>query len=112
MLRSAATGGIFQRPVTNTIQQIMGFAFVDNTDLIICKPHAAQTARDITCQMQTLLDFWEGGIISSGGQLEASKTFWYMIDFEWKTGDWSYKKNPHKRYEPLYAIGTRRTDND
>jgi hypothetical protein len=41
--------------------------------------------------MQTLLKFWDGGIIATGGLLEASKTFWYMIDFTWETGDWKYK---------------------
>jgi hypothetical protein len=107
MLRNVATGGIFQRPVSNEVQRIMGFAFVDNTDLIICKPHEAQTAKDTKSQMQTLLEFWEGGIMSSGGQLEATKSYWYMIEFVWKAGDWSYKKKLLRRNLPLYEIHTR-----
>jgi hypothetical protein len=91
-LRNSASGGTFQRPISSEVQQIVGFAFVDDTDLIVCSPHDLQTASDITSQMQTLLQFWEGGIIASGGQLEASKTFWYMIDFEWESGAWKYKQ--------------------
>jgi hypothetical protein len=104
MLRQSASGGIFQRPISKELQQIVGFAFVDDTDLIVCKPHEFQPACEIISQMQTLLQFWEGGIIASGGQLEASKTFWYMIDFEWKAGEWTYKSQTEEAYLHMKSV--------
>jgi hypothetical protein len=40
--------------------------------------------------MQECVSTWEGCIAASGGQLEATKTYWYLIDFKWANGRWRY----------------------
>jgi hypothetical protein len=92
LVRTKNAGGSFRAPITKELKEIVGFAFVDNTDLIIARPHEQQEATAVLQQMQMLLQAWEGGIGSSGGQLEPTKTFWYLIDFEWEAGKWRYKK--------------------
>jgi hypothetical protein len=37
---------------------------------------------------------WEGGLCATGGVLEPAKTFFYLVDFSWKQGKWSYNTTP------------------
>jgi len=40
--------------------------------------------------MQAALDLWNDGLRATVGALVPAKSFWYTIDFEWKSGCWSY----------------------
>jgi hypothetical protein len=33
---------------------------------------------------------WEGGIRATGGAIEPDKSSWYLIDFVWHQGKWTY----------------------
>jgi hypothetical protein len=43
--------------------------------------------------MQSAMDTWEGGIRATGGALKPEKSFWYLIRFCWKNGQWVYVSN-------------------
>lgn len=34
---------------------------------------------------------WELTLEITGGALKPAKCYWYLIDFQWKNGEWSYK---------------------
>jgi hypothetical protein len=34
---------------------------------------------------------WDGGLTVTGGALEPSKSFWYLVDYTWDNGKWRYK---------------------
>jgi hypothetical protein len=33
---------------------------------------------------------WGGGLSDTGGALDPEKSFWYLIRFFWKNGQWAY----------------------
>jgi hypothetical protein len=42
-------------------------------------------------EMQAVVDRWEGGHRATGGALVPSKSYWYLLDFVWSNGKWSYR---------------------
>ena len=92
MLRKEGYGTIFESPITHEQCWVVGFAFVDDTDLVTI-PNQQETARpyqQIITEMQATLNTWEGGIRASGGAIVPDKSHWYLIDFKWQNGCWSY----------------------
>jgi hypothetical protein len=57
-----------------------GYAFVDDTDLIITSQNPDDTDADVAIRMQQALDLWEGGIRATGGAIVPEN--WYLIDFK------------------------------
>ena len=41
--------------------------------------------------MQGVLDNWDGLLRATGGALEKSKSYWYLLDYERRNGKWCYK---------------------
>jgi hypothetical protein len=87
MLRSQQAGAIFEAPISRKCIRLAGYAYVDDTDIIA---HLKHGDSDVIPQMQRSLDLWSGGLATTGGQLEPSKTFWYNIQFRWNNGRWKY----------------------
>jgi len=69
-------------------KKLVGFAFVDDTDLIIHGPQV--TSANLLPTMQSSVDHWEGLLRATGGALVPTKCFWYGIDFKWKINTWQY----------------------
>jgi len=67
-----------------------GFAFVDDTDLIVTDD--SQDERMVTSKMQQSLNLWHGLLKVTGGDLVPEKCFWYLIDFTWGKDSWQYTK--------------------
>ena len=90
ILREDGFGTFFDTSISRKTIRIVGYAFVDDTDLI-------QTAKDgqsfdeVLDEMQKALNLWEGLIKTTGGALAVDKCRWWGIDFEWKNGNWRYK---------------------
>jgi hypothetical protein len=90
MLRSKGLGCKFISPFSSKVTKFVGYSFVDDTDLIVsmCDKYSSRQAM---IDLQTSLDTWEGGLKATGGALVPEKTYWYLIDFTWTAGQWSYK---------------------
>ena len=58
----------------------MGYAFVDDTDLVMI-PAEQVTPQEVAHEMQEMLDIWEGGIRATGGAIIPEKLHWYLVDF-------------------------------
>jgi len=67
-----------------------GFAFVDDTDLIVTDEtnEEIQVAR----KMQESLNLWHRLLQATGGNLVPEKCFWYLINFRWEHTHWKYVK--------------------
>ena len=89
ILKEDGFGTFFQTALSNHLIRIVGYAFVDDTDLI-------QTAKDgqkfveVNVEMQKAMDLWEGLIKNTGGALATDKCQWWGIDFSWTNGKWRY----------------------
>jgi Reverse transcriptase (RNA-dependent DNA polymerase) len=112
-LRSTGAGGTFQAAISGDEAKFVGYAFVDDTDLVIAGPEF-ETSGSTAAAMQEALRIWEGCLRASGGAIEPSKTFWYGINFEWQDGNWSYQersddnltvRGPSRNEETLEQVG-------
>jgi len=52
-----------------------GFAFVDNTNLIVT--NASNEEQVVASKMQGSVTLWHGLLKTTGGNLEPEKCFWY-----------------------------------
>jgi len=69
-------------------KKLVGFAFVDDTDLCVYGQHI--TSNNVRQSMQQSVDNWAGLLQATGGALVPNKCFWYLLDFQWKHGQWRY----------------------
>jgi hypothetical protein len=70
--------------------KIVGFAFVDDKDLLRASRLGGQTYQEVGQDMQNGLDLSEGLLKATGGALVPEKSYWYLIDFKWHNGAWKY----------------------
>jgi hypothetical protein len=90
-LRATGAGAKFTSPLTKEELNFVGYAFVDDTDLVTTGRFPQNTHTETQNEMQQALTHWEEALRITGGALEPTKTFWYLIDFKWDNGNWQYK---------------------
>jgi len=73
-------------------QTMGGFAFVNDTDLIVTDISNDEQA--VTSKMQGSVSLWHGLLKAMGGDLVPEKCFWYLIDFEFAQNQWKYIQWP------------------
>ena len=92
MLRSANNGAHTLSPISNEADHIVGFAFVDDTDLICFHQEHLRLPCEIMQDMQEGIDRWEGGLKLTGGAIVPEKSWIYAIDFGFhESGKWYYR---------------------
>jgi len=94
MLRNAGFGLTVFTPLTDEECLLSCFVYVDDADSIHAPFGTGHTATSVAADMQRMLDTWAGGLHATGGMIEASKSYWYLIDFKWNSRKlrWDYKK--------------------
>ena len=93
IMREMGYGTFFKASISGTAIRLVGYAFVDNTDLIQTARNSAENIESVIGQMQQALNLWEGLIKATGGALSVEKCCWWSIDFNWQPdGSWKYKK--------------------
>ena len=81
--------GIFLRsPGSGTEFLFVGYAFVDDTDVVVNDVSVHATAASVTEKLQTSINFWEEALRASGGALAPAKCHWYLIDYQWTGKSW------------------------
>jgi hypothetical protein len=90
MLRSQGLGATFVSALSKLQTTLVGFAFVDDTELVTSGPE--MSIEEVKACIQESLIAWEGGIRATGGAIEPRKSHWYLIDFDWKNGEPVYKR--------------------
>jgi len=64
--------------------KLAGFAFVDNTDLIV------MVMEDMVHQMQAAVAEWEALLSATDRALVPEKCVWYLVNFEFHRSQWRY----------------------
>jgi len=80
--------------VSKVEKKMVGFAFVDDTDLCIYGTRVSPTS--MQAEMQEAVNHWEGLLRATGGVLVLTKCFWYLIDFQFKNNEWQYLTKSQK----------------
>lgn len=89
MMRKKGFGSRIISPITNKENKLIGFAFVDDTDILASTPN--QNDPDQTFElMQQTIDYWEAAAKTTGGAIAPEKSWYYLIHFKWDNGKWSY----------------------
>ena len=91
MMSWAGHGVSLLTSISQTLVTLVGFAFVDDTDLFSAGSTANTTGEEMIPTFQSALDRWSGGIIATGGALSPDKSFSYLIDFKWTGNGWDYR---------------------
>ena len=90
MLRSMGFGAHLKATISGDRLEFVGFAFVDDADLIETARNTLETVQEVAARMQDSLTAWEGGLRATGGAIVPEKSHWYLIDFVWQDGFWRY----------------------
>ena len=82
MLKNTSNRGYFNEPIKNITHHIVGYAFVDDKDLITLDMPEPNKAKWETFQeLQESTDQWQGRLRASGGAIVPEKSFLYPIYF-------------------------------
>jgi len=90
MLRNSGVGTFFKSPISGREIRFVGYAFVDDTDLIRTAHDNINTGIEVVNELQRALDLWEGGLHATGGAIVPEKSHWYLVDFRWSGSEWTY----------------------
>ena len=90
MMRANGFGTTFCSALNGDIINFVGYSFVDDTDLCQTAQTQGELASSVLAEMQEGLNMWEGGIRATGGAIVPEKSHWYLVDFKWRNGKWSY----------------------
>ena len=82
-MRNANHGCHLRSAILGTLLYIVCFAFVDDTDTVQTGDTVNETGEELLAKFQTAVDRWEGLIKATGGAIEPTKSFWYLIDTTW-----------------------------
>jgi len=90
-------------------RSIVGFGFVDNTDLCVTTMDNQVTM--VLHQMQDSLGMWAALLQATGGVLVPEKCFWYFIKSVWQQhkGQWGYA-DPDPRHQLQLPDNTRQSE--
>ena len=70
--------------LSQDVFKLVGFAFVDDADLIC----SGKDAHDVIQSTQCQLDEWRSLMEVTGGAIETRKSYYYVIDYKKKNGKW------------------------
>jgi hypothetical protein len=84
--------------------KFLGEIFVDDTDLLTMLQDISNAA-EVLPIAQVNLDKWVRLLIATGGALNPSKCYWYMISYACRNGEWEYKNNMQHKLTILLPGG-------
>jgi hypothetical protein len=90
---------VFKALISGEELKIVGFAFVDDKDLLRASRPGERTFSEVAQEMQDGLDLWEGLLKATGGALVPEKSYWYLIDFKWNNGTWTYTTTEETQFD-------------
>ena len=77
--------------IRKRVLELVGFAFVDDTDLVHTSSDPDLSTEDLIEEAQQALNTWHGLIRATGGDLAPEKGYWYLVELHWKNGKWQYR---------------------
>jgi len=89
LLRQEGYRAAFKAAIGGNQIWFIGYSFVDDMDLIQTGLTINSMAVETILLMQVALDLWNNSLSATGGALVPDKSFWYSIDFKWKSRCWN-----------------------
>ena len=86
IMRRQGYGVKFCSALSRELYHLCGFAYVDDSDLI----QSGSCPMVIAADMQKALGKWEKLMRVNGGVLAPDKSWWYLVEFVWSKGKWTY----------------------
>jgi hypothetical protein len=83
ILREEGYGDFFKAAISGKQIRLVGYAFVDDTDLIQTGTTIHADFEEVFHLAQAELSRWEALIRATGGALDVSKCRWWAIAFAW-----------------------------
>jgi hypothetical protein len=79
--------------LTNLKHHLSAILYVNDTDLLHIDLSTDKTVDEVHRAMQDSVNSWGNLFIATGGVLQPSKCFYFVISFKWKEGTWTYANN-------------------
>ena len=77
--------------ISGVVVMLIGFLFVDDTDLIVMAQDSDTNAEDVMEMMQHNITEWYQALRHSGGALHPGKCSWYLMAYTWRPcGKWEF----------------------
>jgi hypothetical protein len=94
MLQDAGNRAFFIEPISKKSSHLVGYAFVNDTDLVQFDLRDPQETEDeMLDKMQDAISRWEGGLKATGSVIVPQKSFVYPVIFDFDAaGIWHYRK--------------------
>ena len=74
-------GTTIRTPISKKIVSLLGFAFVDDADLVTATKNACTSGVEMIQKIQALMTEWCGCVWATGGYIALAKTRWFLILF-------------------------------
>jgi hypothetical protein len=75
-------------PLSSEYFRFVGYAFVDDTDIIQSSLH--ENPDQARLQLQQAIDTWEFSLKATCGAIIPEKTVWWLVSFQWSGTSWQY----------------------
>jgi hypothetical protein len=105
MLRKNGFGATFEFAISGGSVRLVGFAFVDDSDIIQTAATLDEHGSVLNARAQEAIDNFVFGMRATGGEVQPIKCWWYQIEFVWHKGKWTYKSAADCPYELTVPIG-------
>jgi hypothetical protein len=93
LLRKEGYGTFFKAVISGNEIHLVGYAFVDDTDLIQTGRSSNDSFKYVFTQAKKALNRWEALIKATCAALAVSKCRWWAVDFAWNAdGSWQYRR--------------------
>eukprot|EP00978_Attheya_sp_CCMP212_P006347 scaffold14371_cov40-Attheya_sp.AAC.6 len=84
-------GATFELVISGGKVKLVGFALVDDSDIIQTAASLDETSIELNVKAQAAVDTFVEGMRATGGQVRPDKCWWYQIEFVWTQGRrWKY----------------------
>ena len=84
ILHKRGFGVHFCNCLSKSLFTLLGFSYVDDCDLLQSQDDPASTL----ASMQEVINGWSELMEVTGGEVAASKSWWYYVDYTWKGRKW------------------------
>jgi hypothetical protein len=86
VLRAKGFGCEICRPLSRAFLKFVGYAFVNDTDII--QSALCDNPQDAIALLQKAIDTWENSLKIMCGAIVLEKRVWWLIHFEWEGTSW------------------------
>jgi hypothetical protein len=86
-------GAKFHCPISKLQHHLSAILYVNNTDLLHIDLTKDKSVDKVHSAIQSSVNSWGNLLITTGGVLQPSKCFYFIILFEWENRMWKYSNN-------------------